>query len=121
MGEPNKAAQILALPSAHLERLLRRGLIEDFRHMEALEPLTVRHLSTRDESYKLRYLDGSHLPAPWKAADCETFTSLRVLQPSTVVVDVAKDGRDLSQDGDWQERVRGLNAAHGLRGSDVPE
>jgi ion channel-forming bestrophin family protein len=34
MSRSNKAAQILALQSAHLERLLRRGLIEDFRHME---------------------------------------------------------------------------------------
>jgi ion channel-forming bestrophin family protein len=34
MGQSNKAAQLLALQSAHLERLLRRGLIEDFRHIE---------------------------------------------------------------------------------------
>lgn len=34
MAPSNKAAQLLALQSAHLERLLRRGLIEDFRHME---------------------------------------------------------------------------------------
>lgn len=34
MTHSNKAAQILALQSAHLERLWRRGMIEDFRHME---------------------------------------------------------------------------------------
>ncbi len=34
LAQSNKSAQILALQSAHLERLLRRGLIEDFRHME---------------------------------------------------------------------------------------
>jgi ion channel-forming bestrophin family protein len=34
MASSSKAAQILALQSAHLERLLRRGIIEDFRHME---------------------------------------------------------------------------------------
>ena len=39
MTRSNKAAQILALQSAHLERLRRRGLIEDFRHMEMTRAL----------------------------------------------------------------------------------
>jgi putative membrane protein len=34
MTKTNKAAQILALQSAHLRRLLENGYIEDFRHME---------------------------------------------------------------------------------------
>jgi putative membrane protein len=34
MACANKPAQILALQSSHLARLLRAGLIEDFRHME---------------------------------------------------------------------------------------
>lgn len=34
MSKSNKAAQIIALQSEHLHKLLDRGLIEDFRHME---------------------------------------------------------------------------------------
>ena len=34
MSKTNKAAQIIALQSAHLKELLEQGLIEDFRHME---------------------------------------------------------------------------------------
>lgn len=34
MAQSNKAAQILALQSAHLERLRRRGVIDDLRHVE---------------------------------------------------------------------------------------
>lgn len=40
MAQSNKAAQVLALQSAHLERLLRDGLIEDFRHMELTRVLS---------------------------------------------------------------------------------
>lgn len=84
----------------------------------SLDARTVLHLSTRGESYKLRYFDGSHMPAPWKAANCDTLESLRAQHPATLVVDVAADGRDLSQHAYWQERVSGLNAAHGLQGYD---
>lgn len=34
MSKSNKAAQILALQSEHLRKLLEQGFIEDFRHME---------------------------------------------------------------------------------------
>lgn len=34
LNKQNKAAQIIALQSAHLKSLLDKGLIEDFRHME---------------------------------------------------------------------------------------
>jgi len=39
LASSNKAAQILALQSAHLGRLLRAGWIEDFRHMELVRIL----------------------------------------------------------------------------------
>jgi putative membrane protein len=39
MSGSNKAAQILALQSAHLERVRRRGLIEDSRHMDMARTL----------------------------------------------------------------------------------
>ena len=56
MGEPNKAAQILALPSAHLERLLRRGLIEDFRHMEVQGPFPATRVSLPGDTRPGRYV-----------------------------------------------------------------
>jgi ion channel-forming bestrophin family protein len=40
MSKSNKAAQILALQSAHLQRLHQSGFIDDFRHME-LEKMMV--------------------------------------------------------------------------------
>jgi putative membrane protein len=39
-GVQNKAVQIIALQSEHLVRLLERGCIEDFRHMELLRVLS---------------------------------------------------------------------------------
>ncbi len=39
MSKTNKAAQILALQSRHLETLLNQGFIEDFRHMELAKML----------------------------------------------------------------------------------
>ena len=40
MGKANKAAQIIALQSAHLARLRERGLLDDFRHIELARVLT---------------------------------------------------------------------------------
>jgi putative membrane protein len=40
MNTTNKAAQIISLQSADLQKLLRQGLIEDFRHMEMGKLLT---------------------------------------------------------------------------------
>ncbi len=40
MGKKNKAAHILSLQSRHLQALLDKGLIEDFRHIELVNALT---------------------------------------------------------------------------------
>ncbi|MEZ4943576.1 MAG: bestrophin family ion channel [Saprospiraceae bacterium] len=40
LGKKNRATQIIGLQSAHLQTLLDKGLIEDFRHMELMNLLT---------------------------------------------------------------------------------
>lgn len=49
----NKAAQILALQSAHLKELLDKGLIEDFRHME-LEKMLVEFYNQQGASERIK-------------------------------------------------------------------
>ncbi|MBX7225823.1 MAG: hypothetical protein K1X55_07315 [Chitinophagales bacterium] len=49
----NKAAQILALQSAHLQKLLSDGFIEDFRHME-LEKLLVEFYNQQGGSERIK-------------------------------------------------------------------
>ena len=53
MTSSNKAAQILALQSAHLQKLLSAGLIEDFRHME-LEKLLVELYNQQGGSERIK-------------------------------------------------------------------
>lgn len=53
LSKSNKAAQIMALQSAHLKRLHERGLIEDFRHME-LEKLLVEFLNQQGVSERIK-------------------------------------------------------------------
>jgi putative membrane protein len=53
MESNNKAAQILALQSAHLVRLLSQGLIEDFRHME-LERVLAELLAQQGASERIK-------------------------------------------------------------------
>ncbi len=49
----NKAAQIIALQSAHLKRLLEQGLIEDFRHME-LEKMLLEFYTQQGVSERIK-------------------------------------------------------------------
>ncbi|MBP6431467.1 MAG: hypothetical protein KA319_06850 [Ferruginibacter sp.] len=53
MSKSNKAAQILALQSAHLKLLLEQGFIEDFRHME-LEKLLVEFYNQQGGSERIK-------------------------------------------------------------------
>jgi putative membrane protein len=53
MGCHNKAAQILALQSAHLKELEKLGLIEDFRHME-LEKILVDLINHQGGTERLK-------------------------------------------------------------------
>jgi putative membrane protein len=53
MLSSNKAAQILALQSEHLKKLLMEGLIEDFRHME-LEKLLVELYNQQGASERIK-------------------------------------------------------------------
>lgn len=53
MSKTNKAAQIVALQSAHLKDLLELGLIEDFRHME-LEKILVELFAHQGASERLK-------------------------------------------------------------------
>lgn len=53
MTAVNKPAQILALQSAHLARLLDAGLIEDFRHME-LERVLAELLAQQGASERIK-------------------------------------------------------------------
>lgn len=53
MSKTNKAAQVLALQSSHLKRLLLAGYIEDFRHME-LEKLLVELYNQQGASERIK-------------------------------------------------------------------
>lgn len=53
MSQTNKAAQIIALQSAHLKKLLQAGLIEDFRHME-LEKILVELYNQQGASERIK-------------------------------------------------------------------
>lgn len=53
MSKTNKAAQILALQSRHLETLLNQGLIEDFRHMD-LEKMLVELFNQQGASERIK-------------------------------------------------------------------
>lgn len=53
MSKTNKAAQILALQSRHLESLLNQGLIEDFRHMD-LEKMLVELFNQQGASERIK-------------------------------------------------------------------
>ncbi|HQQ94451.1 MAG TPA: bestrophin family ion channel [Bacteroidia bacterium] len=53
MSKSNKAAQILALQSEHLKKLLSQGLIEDFRHME-LERVLVELYNQQGASERIK-------------------------------------------------------------------
>jgi ion channel-forming bestrophin family protein len=53
INKTNKAAQILALQSAHLKQLLDKGLIEDFRHME-LEKMLVEFYTQQGASERIK-------------------------------------------------------------------
>ena len=53
MSKTNKAAQIVALQSAHLKDLLEQELIEDFRHME-LEKILVEFYAHPGASERLK-------------------------------------------------------------------
>jgi len=99
-----------------LDRAAMSGKLKQLVLIPSLEPRTVLHLSTRGESYKLRYFDGTHLATPWKAANCPTLTTLLALHPATLIVDVATDGRDLTQHDYWQGRVKKLNAENSVEG-----
>lgn len=53
MSKSNKAAQILALQSEHLKKLLETGFIEDFRHME-LERVIVELYNQQGASERIK-------------------------------------------------------------------
>jgi ion channel-forming bestrophin family protein len=53
MTKSNKAAQIIAMQSAHLRKLLEQGYIEDFRHME-LEKLLVEFYNQQGASERIK-------------------------------------------------------------------
>ncbi|TAF64608.1 MAG: multidrug transporter [Cytophagales bacterium] len=53
MSKSNKAAQLLALQSEHLRKLLEQGFIEDFRHME-LERLLVEFYNQQGASERIK-------------------------------------------------------------------
>jgi ion channel-forming bestrophin family protein len=53
MTKSNKAAQIIALQSGHLRKLLEQGFIEDFRHME-LEKLLVEFYNQQGASERIK-------------------------------------------------------------------
>lgn len=53
IGKTNKAAQIIALQSAHLKELKEKGFIEDFRHIE-LEKMLVEFLNQQGVSERIK-------------------------------------------------------------------
>ncbi|MCC7029474.1 MAG: hypothetical protein IT257_04145, partial [Chitinophagaceae bacterium] len=53
MSKSNKAAQIIALQSAHLRQLLDGGYIEDFRHME-LEKVLIELYNQQGASERIK-------------------------------------------------------------------
>lgn len=53
LSKSNKAAQIIALQSEHLRKLLEAGFIEDFRHME-LEKLLVEFYNHQGASERIK-------------------------------------------------------------------
>ncbi|MES2587410.1 MAG: bestrophin family ion channel [Bacteroidota bacterium] len=53
MSKTNKAAQIISLQSQHLKRLLDKGLIEDFRHME-LEKMLIEFYNQQGVSERIK-------------------------------------------------------------------
>jgi putative membrane protein len=53
MSKSNKAAQIIALQSEHLRKLLELGLIEDFRHMD-LEKMLIEFYNHQGASERIK-------------------------------------------------------------------
>jgi putative membrane protein len=53
MGKTNKAAQLISMQSEELRKLLERGLIEDFRHME-LQKMLVEFYSQQGVSERIK-------------------------------------------------------------------
>lgn len=91
MTKTNKAAQILALQSKHLEQLLSQGLIEDFRHME-LEKMIVELINQQGASERIK-----GFPYPRQFASLNTwFIKIFVtLLPFGMLQEFAKFGEGL--------------------------
>jgi putative membrane protein len=92
MTKSNKAAQIIALQSEHLKKLLTEGLIEDFRHME-LERMLVELYNQQGASERIK-----NFPYPRQYASLNNwFVKIFVaLIPFGMLQEFAKMGEDFA-------------------------
>lgn len=91
MKKSNKAAQIIALQSAHLRQLLERGLIEDFRHMD-LEKMLVELYNQQGASERIK-----NFPYPRQYAKLNLWfiTIFIILLPLGMLKEFEKFGQGL--------------------------
>jgi len=87
-NKSNKAAQIIALQSAHLEQLMQMGLIEDFRHME-LEKMLVELYNQQGASERIK---GFPYPRQYASTNVWFIKIFIVLIPIGMIPEFAKIG-----------------------------
>lgn len=88
MAKSNRAAQILALQSEHLRKLLEQGLIEDFRHME-LEKVVVELYHQQGASERIK---GFPYPRQYASLNLWFIKIFIALMPFGMIQEFAKMG-----------------------------
>jgi len=88
INKTNKAAQIIALQSAHLKQLLQQGLIEDFRHME-LEKMLIELYNQQGASERIK---GFPYPRQFASTNVWFIKIFIVLLPIGMIPEFAKIG-----------------------------
>lgn len=90
MAKSNKAAQILALQSAHLRQLLEQGFIEDFRHIE-LEKMLLEFYNQQGASERIK---GFPYPRQYASLNLWFIKIFVALIPFGMIQEFAKMGEN---------------------------
>lgn len=90
MAKSNKAAQILALQSVHLRKLLEQGFIEDFRHME-LEKMLLEFYNQQGASERIK---GFPYPRQYASLNLWFIKIFVALIPFGMIQEFAKMGEN---------------------------
>lgn len=90
MSKSNKAAQILALQSVHLRKLLEQGFIEDFRHIE-LEKMLLEFYNQQGASERIK---GFPYPRQYASLNLWFIKIFVALIPFGMIQEFAKMGEN---------------------------